>query len=248
MSFHVVIPAHLASQRLPRKVLAKIAGRPMIEYVCEAARASSAMSVAVATDSHEVAEVVRAIGIRAIMTAADHVCGSDRIAEAVASAGYGNDTVVVNVQADEPLMPSALIDQVGLALRDDSGAAIATAAVPIDNEADFANPNIVKVISAAGRALYFSRAPIPGRRHQQQGSFPAMAKRHLGIYAYRVAALKTFSAAPPGQLEQQESLEQLRAYELGLPIALVTAETRPGPGVDTQDDLALVEKLLRDRL
>jgi 3-deoxy-manno-octulosonate cytidylyltransferase (CMP-KDO synthetase) len=243
MSFHVVIPARLASTRLPRKVLREIAGQPMIAHVCRAALASSAASVTVATDAPEIAAAARAAGAAAVLTAADHASGSDRIAEAVA--GWDDATIVVNVQADEPLMPAALIDQLGRVLREDPGAALATAAVPLASTEEFCNPNIVKVVAAAGRALYFSRAPIPGSRSRKTRSAVPLARRHLGIYAYRVAALRAFAAAPPGPLEQQESLEQLRAYELRLPIALVEARAQPGPGVDTAADLALVAERMR---
>lgn len=245
MSFHVVIPARLASTRLPRKVLRKIAGRPMIEHVCRAAQSSWATSVTVATDTEEIASVARAAGAEAVITAADHSCGSDRIAEAASIAGWLDGAIVVNVQADEPMMSPALINQVGRVLLDDTEAAIATAATPIDNQPDFLDPNIVKVVAAAGRALYFSRAPIPGQREQGSEAVTTLAQRHLGIYAYRVAALRAFAAAPPSVLERQEALEQLRAYDLGLPIALVDAVAQPGPGVDTAADLALVEQQMR---
>lgn len=245
MSFHVVIPARLASTRLPGKVLREIAGRPMIEHVCRAAAASSADSVIVATDSPEIAAAVEHAGARAVMTRADHGCGSDRIAEVVADAHWPAEAIVVNVQADEPMMPPALIDQVAQALIDDRDAAIATAATPIETAEDFLNPNIVKLVAAAGRALYFSRAPIPYHRDSGNTAFAGAARRHLGIYAYRVAALRAFAAAAPGALEQHESLEQLRAFELGLPIALVDAVALPGPGVDTEADLALVEQRMQ---
>ncbi|HET7314713.1 3-deoxy-manno-octulosonate cytidylyltransferase [Salinisphaera sp.] len=245
MNFHVVIPARLASTRLPGKVLREIAGVPMIEHVCRAAAASSAASVIVATDSAQIAAVAEGAGARALMTRADHGCGSDRIAEVVAGRAWADDAIVVNVQADEPMMPPALIDQVAGALVDDPGAAIATAATPIETAEDFINPNIVKVIAAAGRALYFSRAPIPFQRDGDNTDLAGMARRHLGIYAYRVAALRAFAAAPPGRLERCESLEQLRAFEIGLPIALVDAVALPGPGVDTEADLALVERKMQ---
>ncbi len=241
MSFRVVIPARLASTRLPHKVLREIAGKPMIAHVIAAARTSSATAVMVATDATAVAEAARAAGACAVMTRADHACGTDRIAEAVADAGWSDDTIVVNVQADEPLMPPALINQVGAALRDDPGAAIATAAVPIEDAAEFTNPNVVKVVaSTQGRALYFSRAPIPFHRDSTNRQFAGIALRHLGIYAYRTAALKRFAAAPAGPLEVHEALEQLRAFELDLPITLVRAVASPGPGVDNEDDLQSV--------
>lgn len=246
MSFHVVIPARLASTRLPRKVLREIAGVPMIEHVCRAAAASSAEGVVVATDAPEIAEVAGRTGARAVLTRADHRCGSDRIAEVVAGAGWADDAIVVNVQADEPMMPPALIDQVAQALIDDAGADMATAATSIESPADFSNPHIVKVVAAAGRALYFSRASIPFHRDSGNAEFADGARRHLGIYAYRVAALRAFAAASTGRLEQHESLEQLRAFDIGQSIALVEAVALPGPGVDTEADLALVEQRMRN--
>lgn len=242
MSFHVLIPARLASTRLPGKVLRHIAGRPMIEYVCRAAQASSADSVIVATDSEEIADAVASTGARAVMTRADHDCGSDRIAEVVAGEQWSAQTIVVNVQADEPLMPPALIDQVGHALLQDREAAMATAATPLAGPEELTNANIVKVVGARDRALYFSRAPIPYHRDSGNTAHWQLARRHLGIYAYRVGALREFAAASPGLLEQHEKLEQLRAFDLGLPIALVEAVSLPGPGVDTEADLHEVEK------
>lgn len=239
--FDVIIPARLASTRLPGKVLRAIAGQPMIAHVCHAARASAARGVWVATDDAEVAAAARRAGADTLATRSDHVCGSDRIAEAVARGGWADEALVVNVQADEPMMPPALIDQVAQALADDPGADIATAAVPLTDEEEWQNPNVVKVVAAAGRALYFSRAPIPFHRDSGNRQF-AGARRHLGIYAYRVGALRRFAQAAPGVLEHCESLEQLRAFELGLSIALVDAVAVPGPGVDTQADLLEVEK------
>ncbi|MBS62754.1 3-deoxy-manno-octulosonate cytidylyltransferase [Salinisphaera sp.] len=245
MDFVVIIPARLASTRLPNKVLHAIAGEPMLAHVCRAARASAAAEVIVATDSEAVADAARVAGVTACMTRADHSCGTDRIAEVAIQRGWGDETIVVNVQADEPLMPPELIDQVAAALEADTEAAIATACTPIRDAEAFHNPNIVKVVATpAGRAVYFSRAPIPFHRDSGNTEFEAGAFRHLGIYAYRTGALKRFSAAAPGALERIESLEQLRAYELNLPIALVQAKAVPGPGVDTPGDIALVEALM----
>lgn len=246
MSFIVVIPARLGSTRLPDKVLREIAGLPMVAHVCRAARASRASAVWVATDTETVGRAAENAGVAWDTTRADHSCGTDRIAELAARQGWAEDEIVVNVQADEPLMPSALIDQVGAALAADETAAIATACTPIETEAEFLDPNIVKVVATpAGRALYFSRAPIPYHRDSTNAQFDALARRHLGIYAYRVGALKRFAAAAPGVLERHESLEQLRAYELGLPIALVEAVALPGPGVDTEADLIAVQRRLQ---
>lgn len=244
MSFVVVIPARLASTRLPDKVLRDIAGQPMLAHVCRAAQASSATEVCVATDSARVAEAARRAGASACMTRADHSCGSDRIAEVAAQRGWADDAIVVNVQADEPMMPARLIDQVGAALHHDSGAAIATACTPIASHHEFVNPNVVKAVAdRRARALYFSRAPIPFHRDSGNADF-SQAFRHLGIYAYRVGALKQYAAAAPGVLETLESLEQLRAFDLNLAIALVEAVAVPGPGVDTEADLARVSQLM----
>lgn len=246
MSFVVVIPARLASTRLPDKVLRHIAGEPMIAHVCRAARASGATDVCVATDAETIASAAEHAGATACMTRADHHCGSDRIAEVAEQHGWSDDAIVVNVQADEPLMPPRLIDQVGAALDNDPSAGIATACTPILSAEEFANPSVVKVVAGArGRAVYFSRAPIPFHRDSDNREFSG-AFRHLGIYAYRVGALKRFSAAAPGVLERAESLEQLRAFDLDIPIALVEAVATPGPGVDTPADLARVEQLMSE--
>lgn len=246
MSFHVVIPARLASTRLPNKVLREILGRPMIAHVCRAALASRATSVIVATDSDEIAAAAEQAGARAVRTASDHRCGSDRIAEVLAAERWPDDEIIVNVQADEPMMPPALIDQVGDALIAAPWADMATAATPIADAETFANPNVVKVVaSSQGQALYFSRAPIPYHRDSANADFKTVARRHLGIYVYRTGALKQFAATPPTLLEQHESLEQLRAFDLGLRIRLVDAVAVPGPGVDTEQDLIAVQQRMR---
>lgn len=248
MSFIVVIPARLASTRLPNKVLREIAGQPMLAHVCRAAAASRAAQVVVATDTPAIADAARLAGAKAVMTRADHSCGSDRIAEVAAQLELDDDSIIVNVQADEPLMPPALIDQVGVALHEDASAGMASAYTPITSDEAFKDPNVVKVVcNIQGRALYFSRAPIPFHRDSGNRSFDGTAQRHLGIYGYRVAALKRFAASPPGALEQHESLEQLRAFDLGMPIAMVQASEVPGPGVDTEADLAAVARILEQR-
>ncbi|RJS95372.1 3-deoxy-manno-octulosonate cytidylyltransferase [Salinisphaera sp. Q1T1-3] len=246
MSFHVVIPARLDSTRLPGKVLRPIAGVPMIAHVCRAALASRAASVWVATDSPDVAAAAEAAGAKTLMTGADHVCGSDRIAEAVAGTAWPPEAVVLNVQGDEPMMPPALIDQVAEALLADPEADMATAGTPIVDADEWANPNVVKVVAAGGRALYFSRASIPFHRDSANADF-SRGRRHLGIYAYRVAALRRFAAAETGHLEAHESLEQLRALELGMKIAVVEATALPGPGVDTPADLLIVEERMNNQ-
>ncbi len=239
MSFRVIIPARLASTRLPGKVLLPIAGRPMLAHVIDRARESGAEGIWVATDDARVHAAAEAAGARAAMTSADHAAGSDRIAELAARLEWPDDAIVVNLQGDEPLMPGPLIAQVASALAGAPDADIATACVPIRDAGEFENPNVVKVVrDQAGRALYFSRAPIPHRRAATVAPSPAF--RHLGIYAYRVGSLARFAAAPACDLEQCESLEQLRALAMGMRLLVVEAEQTPGPGVDTAEDLARV--------
>jgi len=248
MSFVVVIPARLASTRLPDKVLREIAGQPMLAHVCRAAAASQARQVVIATDTPAIADAARDAGAQAVMTRADHSCGTDRIAEVVVQLGLADDDIVVNVQADEPLMPPSLIDQVGAALDRARWAGMASAYTPILSAEAFADPNVVKVVcNASGRALYFSRAPIPFHRDSANSRFEGVAQRHLGIYGYRVSALKRFSRAAPSAIEQHESLEQLRAFDLDIPIAMVEARQVPGPGVDTEADLQAVARIIKEQ-
>lgn len=243
MRFHVVIPARYGSTRLPGKPLLEIGGRPMIQWVVEAACRSGAEEVIVATDDERIAAAVadppghgRAL---AMMTRGDHASGTDRIAEVAHRRGWAGDVRVVNVQGDEPHLPPALIDQVAALLDGDERAAMATLATPVLGAEEFADPNVVKVVMAGdGSALYFSRAPIPHRRGDA-GTTAAWssARRHLGIYAYRVEALLRLTSLPVSPLEDCEKLEQLRALEAGLRIVVAEACEVPGPGVDTPADI-----------
>lgn len=245
MSFRVVIPARFASTRLAGKVLRDLGGEPMLAHVRRRALESGADSVCVATDDRRVLEAAVAMGADVEMTDSAHTSGTDRIAEVAARRGWDDEDVVVNLQGDEPLMPGTLIAQVAGALAADGDAQIATACVPMESLQEYQDPNVVKVVCDHQRhGLYFSRAAIPHRR-DGQGLPQSGAWRHLGIYAYRVGALKRFAAAEPGTLEQTECLEQLRALALGLRIHVVEAAVRPGPGVDTEDDLDAVARLLR---
>lgn len=243
MTFRVVVPARYASTRLPGKPLADLAGRPMIVRVVEAASGSSAGEIWVATDDERVAAAVRQHGGRAVMTRADHASGSDRIAEVAATLGWADDDIVVNVQGDEPLIDPQLIDAVAEALAADGGAVAATAAHPVADAGDFLNPNVVKVVcDARGRALYFSRAPIPWPRDafaRSRDQLPATlgALRHVGIYAYRVAFLRQYGALTPSPLEGSEALEQLRILWHGLAIRVLIVDQAPAAGVDTPEDL-----------
>lgn len=248
MAFRVVIPARYASTRLPGKPLADIAGQPMIVRVAAAARRAKSDGVWVATDDERIAAAVRQHGFDAVMTGANHVSGTDRIAEVAGQLQWNEDDIVVNVQGDEPLLEPALIEAVAGALRDGPDAAMATACHPLTAAADFFNPNVVKVVcDARGRALYFSRAPIPwdGRfadaREALPDDFPA--RRHIGLYAYRVSFLRRFGQLAASPLERCESLEQLRALWHGYAIQVVCVDYSPAPGVDTAEDLERVRRL-----
>jgi 3-deoxy-manno-octulosonate cytidylyltransferase (CMP-KDO synthetase) len=248
--FRVVIPARYASTRLPGKALRELAGRPLVQWVYERARASRAAEVLIATDDERIALAARNFGAGVIMTAATHLSGSDRIAEVARVRGWSPGEVVVNVQGDEPLIPTAVIDQVAQLLTTHPEAAIATLATPISSRAELFDTNVVKVVTdARGMALYFSRAPIPWNRDSapqgpdSQQDFSG-ALRHRGIYAYRVAALTRLTASPRGELEGREQLEQLRALEHGLAICVAPAQEQPGPDVNTLADLEQVAALL----
>lgn len=252
MGYCVLIPARLASTRLPDKPLADIAGKPMVVRVAERARQSGAARVVVATDSQAVHEACAGHGIAAVMTRADHPSGSDRLAEACALLHLDGDDVVVNVQGDEPLIDPALIDAVAGLLQTHPEAAMSTAAHAIDSVADLRNPNVVKVVTdAAGLALYFSRAPIPWWRDGSAPGAPALpdppALRHIGIYGYRASFLREFPRLAQAPMERIEALEQLRALWHGRRIAVHVSDRAPGPGVDTQDDLERVRKLFTGR-
>jgi 3-deoxy-manno-octulosonate cytidylyltransferase (CMP-KDO synthetase) len=239
--FHVVIPARYASTRFPGKPLADLGGKPMVVRVCERAAASGALSVTVATDDERIRQAVIAHGHRALMTRADHLSGTDRIAEAVAALGLGDTDIVVNVQGDEPLIEPALIASVAAVLDRDAAASLSTACHPIHDEAAIANPNVVKVVlDAAGHALYFSRSRIPYPREPGGVSY-----RHAGIYAYRVGFLRRFAKLEPSPLERAESLEQLRALWHGHRIAVAVHDAEIPPGVDTPADLEEVRARLR---
>lgn len=252
MSFNVVIPARYAATRLPGKPLLKLAGKPMIQHVYERARQSGADEVVVATDDFMVRDACQQFGATVVMTSRNHGSGTDRIAEAVSQLNWADDTVVVNVQGDEPLMPPALIRQAAELLLADGDAGIATLGTPIVSREEFLNPNVVKlVMDDAGHAVYFSRAPIPWERDSaaqltdNTAGFQ-YARRHIGIYAYRAATLQQFTALPPAPLETIEKLEQLRALWHGLVIKVADAEEPPGRGVDTAEDAQAIEALLND--
>jgi 3-deoxy-manno-octulosonate cytidylyltransferase (CMP-KDO synthetase) len=248
--FRVVIPARYASTRLPGKPLRVIAGRTLLEHVYRRALDSGADDVRIATDDERVIAACRAFGAHAEMTQLTHASGTDRIAEVAAREGWDASEIVVNVQGDEPLLPPALIRQAAELLEERAAAGVATLATPLESLAEFLDPNVVKVaIARTGLALYFSRAPIPWPRDGATRGLASQtqfggALRHIGLYAYRVGALKRLTAMPASALEQTEKLEQLRALDNGIAIAVGLARERPGPGVDTEEDLAAVAHLL----
>lgn len=249
-AFTVVIPARYASTRLPGKPLQDIAGKPMVQHVWEQARKSSATQVVVATDDARIVEACKGFGAQVLLTRVDHNSGTDRLAEVAAALGLAADAIVVNVQGDEPLVPPSIIDQVAANLAGNPQAGIATLAEPIEDVAALFNPNVVKVASDLnGLALTFSRAPLPWARDAfaaDRDALPAGVpyRRHIGIYAYRAGFLQDFVAWGPCWLENTECLEQLRALWHGVRIHVADALEAPPAGVDTQEDLDRVRRLL----
>jgi len=244
--FVVAIPARYAASRLPGKPLRLLAGEPLVLHVARRALAAGAREVWVAADDARIAEALAGSGVRIAMTSPGHASGTDRLAECATLAGWDDDTVVVNLQGDEPFAPVAGIRAVAELLRS-SGAEMATLAAPVVDLETLFDPNAVKLVRAAGGdALYFSRAPIPWPRDafaQDRSRMPEGGHwlRHIGIYAYRVGFLRRFAAMPAGRLEQIESLEQLRVLEAGFRIAVAPTPAPFPPGVDTPDDLARAE-------
>ncbi|HMC13787.1 MAG TPA: 3-deoxy-manno-octulosonate cytidylyltransferase [Gallionellaceae bacterium] len=247
LNFHVVIPARFASTRLPGKPLLPISGKPMVVRVAEQAAKSGAQQIWIATDHHPIIAAVHEHGFKACLTHAHHQSGTDRIAEVVEQHNWPDDTIVVNVQGDEPLIPPTLIRAVAQHLHDNPACAIATACHPIHDEAAMRNPNIVKaVLDKDGNALYFSRAPIPYPRDTfaKNKVLPEnlTALRHIGIYAYRASFLRAFRHLAPAAIEQTEALEQLRALWHGYKIGVIITQEAPPGGVDTEADLATARK------
>ena len=242
--FHVIIPARFGSTRLPGKPLLLIGDRPLIQWVWQSARASGASSVVVATDDERIRTAAIKFGADCLMTSPHHTSGTDRIAEVSRAMKLTDDEIVVNLQGDEPSMPGQVIAEVARALHDDPACDIATAVTPIQSLREFLDPNCVKALRAEdGRALYFSRAPVPWPRDNVAAEQPASfagAWRHIGLYAYRVRSLLQFAAWPTTPLESTEKLEQLRALEHGMRIHLVRLVESPSAGVDTAADLERV--------
>jgi len=247
--FIVAIPARMGSTRLPGKPLLPIGGVPMVVHVARRALAAGAADVVVATDDGRIVDALSDSGVRVLMTRADHASGSDRLAECAELCGWADDAIVVNLQGDEPLAPASGIRAVARALAEDD-APMATLATPIASIEELFDPNCVKLVhDAAGRALYFSRAPLPWPREafaRDRATLPPdiLFLRHIGIYAYRAGFLRRFARLERTPLERIESLEQLRALEHGFAIAVREAPEPFPPGVDTVEDLARVERLL----
>ncbi len=251
--FKVVIPARYGSSRLLGKPLLDIAGKPMIVHVCERAQEADAEEVVVATDDQRIFQAVTDLGIKAVMTRADHQSGTERIAEVARLCGWSEDDIIVNLQGDEPLIPPESIREVAAALATQKLAGIATLAAKIINSEEIFNPNAVKVVlNQAGYALYFSRAPIPWERgvfdlkdKAPSGAVPYL--RHIGLYAYRVDFLNRYCSWPASALESVEALEQLRILWQGEAILVKVIDNTPEAGVDTQEDLLRVTRVLAMR-
>ena len=251
--FHVIIPARFGSGRLPGKPLVDIAGKPMIQRVVEAAKQSHAHSITVATDDQRIFSAVRSFGGEAIMTSRDHQTGSDRIAEACELLQFKDSDIVVNLQGDEPLIPPELIDQVAQLMKKYPDAHIATLSTPLENQDEFEDPALVKVVTDHNQmALYFSRAPIPWMRAEHSSELAengyTLAQRHLGIYAYTSAYIRKFAARIPCRLEKIERLEQLRTLWYGESIVCAEAVAVPFSGVDNQEDLDRVREQFTNKI
>ncbi len=247
--FYAIIPSRMKSTRLPEKPLKDIAGRPMVVRVAERAKASGAADVVVATDHEDIVKACEANGVKVVLTSPDHPTGTDRLAETVTKLGLPDEAIVVNVQGDEPLIPTNVVREVAELLAAHPECEMATAGHPIDNIEEFLNPNVVKVVrDAQGNAITFSRAPIPWPRDAfrenktqlPEGLFPL---RHIGLYAYRVKFLKRYPQWEQAPIEKCESLEQLRALYYGVKIAVAILPGALPAGVDTQEDLDRVREV-----
>jgi 3-deoxy-manno-octulosonate cytidylyltransferase (CMP-KDO synthetase) len=252
-NFDIIIPARYASTRLPGKPLRDVAGKTLIERVYECALQSQASNVYIATDDKAILRVAQEFGAQVVMTSASHDSGTDRLAEVVDRLGIDDDRIVVNLQGDEPLVPSQLIIQVVEALESDPTTAVSTVCKDIRNQHDYCDPSVVKVVlNKNGYALYFSRAPLPWARDNIDESGwpikPTSTFHHVGLYAYRAGYLRRFSAQNPCELETTEKLEQLRALWNDEKIRVVKASCLPGPGVDTLDDLEHVIRIFEQQM
>jgi len=250
VGYTIVIPARFASTRFPGKPLVKLAGKPVIQHVYDCAKCSHAKQVIIATDDERIEKTAKAFGADVCMTSDRHQSGTERINEVIQQRKISDNEIIVNLQGDEPLMPSVCLDQVADLLSNDETAVMATLSAPIENSPDIFNSNIVKVVCGKDkRALYFSRAPIPWQRGQFDNNTPDLSvdftwQRHIGLYAYRASYIKKYIALTPSPLESIESLEQLRVLWHGDKIIVGEAREIPGPGIDTKEELKKAEQLL----
>ena len=248
--YKIVIPARFGSSRLPGKPLIQLAGKPMIQHVYERALATGVKDIVIATDDERIQQAALAFGADVVMTSPDHENGTERIAEVAAKKGWAADTVIVNLQGDEPLIPQSLIEQTAQSLIDNPDAGMSSVCTPLHDGKDAFDPNVVKVVlNRRGFAMYFSRASIPWDRDLYKTGLGKMTERmpvyrHIGMYGYRVSFLSDYTSMEPCALEGTESLEQLRALWYGVNIAMSVIEEAPGHGVDTDSDVGRVEALL----
>ena len=253
MPYHIIIPARYASTRLPGKPLLPLADKPILQHVHEQACKSQAASVCIATDDDRIRTAAEMFGADVCMTSAEHTSGTERLAEVIDIKKFKEDDIIINLQGDEPFMPSQCLDQVASLLADKANCSMASLCEPISEPTDVFDPNIVKVVMDKNRyALYFSRAPIPWNREtfiEGETTRPLSGSeyyRHIGLYAYRAGFIKTYLTLEPGPLERLESLEQLRVLWHGYKIAMDAATQSPGPGIDTTEDLARAERFIAE--
>ena len=253
VEFRIIIPARYDSTRLPGKPLRQIAGKPLLQHVFECAKRSAARHIVIATDDERIQQAAQGFGAEVCMTASTHASGTERLAEVIEKLGIADDEIVLNLQGDEPLMPAVCLDQVATLLAAKPDAVMASLCEPIERVEDMFNPNVVKVVLGRdGEAIYFSRAAVPWHRDSfstRPQTLPAgeLFFRHIGLYAYRAEFVSAYLKLAVSPIEKAESLEQLRVLWHGHQIAMAVACEKPGPGVDTQEELARVEALLMAR-
>lgn len=250
MDFRIIIPARYDSSRLPGKPLRQIAGKSLLHHVFDCAKRSDARQIIIATDDERIRQEAQGFGAEVCMTATTHSSGTERLAEVIAKIGIDDDEIILNLQGDEPLMPAACLNQVASLLANKPDAVMASLCEPIERVDDMFNPNVVKVVLGRDEeAIYFSRAPVPWHRDSFAAPLEQLPPghlffRHIGLYAYRADFVNTYLSLSASPIEKAESLEQLRVLWHGYKIAMAIACERPGPGVDTEEELALVETLL----